>query len=389
MARGNGEGSIYQRKTDGKWCGALKDERGKRKVLYGRTREEVGKKLAQALAKRQQGLPVHFERQTVGAFLNDWLENTVKQTVRPSTYASYRRIVTLYIKPRIGQVQLAKLTPAEVQALVNGLQKPGVGTRKRKDDKEAPALSARTAQYTRAILRRALGQALKWGMAPRNVATLVDSPRVERPAVEPLNPDEARRFLTAVRGDRLEALYTVAVALGLRQGEALGLRWPDIDLDARTLRVAFQVQRIEGTLQLVQPKTKESRRTIPLPAVAVEALRSHRVRQLEERLQAGERWEDHGLVFTTRHGKPIDAVNLIREYQRHVKAAKIGRHIRFHDLRHTCATLLLVQGVPARVIMELLGHTQISTTLDIYSHVLPTLQQEAAAKMDALLSAAR
>ena len=174
--------------------------------------------------------------------------------------------------------------------------------------------------------------------------------------------------------------------MGLRQGEALGLRWQDVDFERGTLGVVMQVQRIEGQLTLVELKTRESRRTLCLPSVAVQSLRDHRVRQLEERLSAGDRWQDHGLVFCTSRGTPICAVNLSREYHRLLKRTGI-RRIRFHDLRHTCATLLLVQGVAPRVIMDLLGHTQISTTMDIYAHVMPDLRKEAATKMDELLTA--
>jgi integrase len=373
--RGAGEGGISKR-SDGRYEATIvlgrRDGKPIRKSLYGRTKKEVQEKLLQAQQTLVQGMSLPDERQKVGAFLDRWLEDTARSSVRTNTYASYSRMLRLHVSEDMRRVPLAKLTPQHVQALLNAKSEGG--------------MSPRSVQYLRAILRRALNQAVRWGLVARNAAALVDPPRVERPRVQPLNPDEARDFLAAVRENRLEALYTVAMAIGLRQGEALGLRWQDVDLEGGTLRVTMQLQRIDGQLTLVEPKTRESRRTLSLPSVAIQALRDHRVRQLEERLAAGDRWLDRGLVFCTSRGTPICAVNLSREYHRLLKRTGI-RRIRFHDLRHTCATLLLVQGVAPRVIMDLLGHTQISTTMDTYAHVMPALQKEAAAKMDELLTA--
>lgn len=372
--RGAGEGGISRRK-DGRYEATIvlgrKDGRAVRKSLYGRTKKEVQEKLLKAQQSLVQGMPLPDGRQTVGQFLDRWLLDSVAHSVRPRTYASYRQMIRLHVDDDVRRLPLVKLTPQHVQALLNAKTREG--------------LSPRSVQYLRAILRRALAQAVRWGVVARNAAALSDSPRVERARFEPFSPEEARAFLAAVRGNRLEALYTVATALGLRQGEALGLRWQDIDFSHGTLRVVTQLQRIDGKLTLVEPKTRESRRTVSLPAVAVRSLHEHRVRQLEERLSAGERWQDHGLVFCTSRGTPICAVNLSREYHRLLARHEI-RRIRFHDLRHTCATLLLVQGVDPRVIMDLLGHSQISTTMDIYAHVMPDLRKEAANKMDEVLA---
>ncbi|MBF6613856.1 MAG: site-specific integrase, partial [Chloroflexi bacterium] len=309
--------------------------------------------------------------QTLGQFLATWLEDSVRPTVRPKTYDSYAQVVRLYIEPELGRVQLGKLTPQQIQHLLNKLLKMG--------------LAPRTVRYCHAILKMALGRAYKWSLVPRNVAQLVDAPRSLRYEMRSLTPEEARVFLTTVRGDRLEALYSVAIALGLRQGEALGLRWEDVDMDKCTLRVRYALQRIDGKPQLVEPKTQKSRRTIFMPQVTVNALRTHRIRQLEERLAAGERWKESGLVFTSTIGTPLDPRNAFRSFQDALQRAGLP-HIRFHDLRHTCASLLLAQGVHPRVVMEALGHSQISLTMDTYSHVIPALQKEAADRMDALLS---
>ncbi len=205
-----------------------------------------------------------------------------------------------------------------------------------------------------------------------------------------LTPDQARAFLDAARGDRLEALYSVAITLGLRQGEALGLRWDDVDLEARTLHVDRALQRIAGAgLQLVEPKTKKSRRTLSMPDAVVRALRAHRIRQTEERIFAGAAWVDSGLIFTTLEGRPLSASHVVNgSFHRVCRAAGIayGTHakpgLRFHDLRHSCASLMLAQGIPARTVMEILGHSQVAITLNRYTHVPTVLMEEAAKAMD-------
>jgi integrase len=327
--------------------------------------------LTAALKAKQDGLPLPSERQTVAQYLTHWLDDAVKPSVRPRTYVSYSQLVHCYLLPELGRLPLARLAPQDVQAFQKRMLAKG--------------LAPRTVQYMHAVLRRGLGQALRWGLVARNVALQVDAPRVSRIEVRPLTPEQVRAFVEVARGDRLEALYTVALALGLRQGEALGLRWDDVDLEAETLRVRFQLQRIGGTLQLVEPKTERSRRTLVLPDIAVTALRSHRARQLEERLLAGSRWREDGFVFTSTIGTPLDGPNVTKALQRLLIRAGLPRQ-RFHDLRHCCATLLLAQGVPARVVMEILGHSQISLTMNTYSHVIPELNREAAHRIDAVFA---
>jgi integrase len=204
--------------------------------------------------------------------------------------------------------------------------------------------------------------------------------------VSPLSPDEARCFLEAIRGDRLEALYLVALGAGLRQGEILGLAWADVDLEHATLTVRNALQRVDGRLVLVEPKSVTSRRVVALPIIVVDALRAHRTRQREDRLLAGWRWQDdpRGLVFTTTIGTPMDGIAVTRRFQALLAGAGLPRQ-RFHDLRHACASLLLAQGVAPRVVMETLGHSQISLTLNTYSHVIPALGREAANRMDEML----
>jgi integrase len=240
-------------------------------------------------------------------------------------------------------------------------------------------------RYVLLVLRIALAQAERWALVLRNVARLVDGPRVPHRTVVVLTPADARRALDAVRGDRLEALYTVALALGLRRGEALGLQWDDVDLDGRQLRVEAALQRVEGELQRVETKTGRSRRMIVLPDICVAVLRTHRVRQVQDKLLAGSLWKETGFVFTTRFGGPLDGDGVSRRLLQLLSRAELPR-LRFHDLRHSAASLLLAQGVPARLVMDVLGHSQIGVTMNTYSHVIPALEHQAAAAMDRALS---
>lgn len=213
---------------------------------------------------------------------------------------------------------------------------------------------------------------------------LVEVPTVRAAPVQPLDIAEAQQLLKAARGDRLYALWAVAIGVGLRRGEALALRWRDLDLDAGVLRVEQAVQRVEGKLQFAPPKTARSRRTVPLPDVCTAALRAHRLAQQRERLALGPAWQDFELVFTTGLGTPIEPRNINRSFDAPCRRAGV-RRLRLHDLRHTCASLLLAQGVPARVVMETLGHSQIAVTMNLYTHVLPTVQREAAERMNEAL----
>jgi integrase len=384
--RGNAEGSIYQMK-DGRWRAALSlgnDTHGKRirKIFTEATRHEVADALTKALRDRQQGLPVNIDKQTVGQFLRHWLSEVIKHQVRPRTFKTYSCQVNYHIVPAIGEIKLGKLAAQNVREFLNA--KMGSG------------LSPQTTKSLLVVLRSALAVAVKDGQLPRNVASLVDPPRVPRRQMKAFTPTEARAFLSAVAGDRLEAVYTVAVALGMRQGEILGLRWRDVDLATGMLTVRAALQRIDKKLTEVEPKSTSSHRPIHLPATCLSALIRHKAKQEQERQWAGSRWKDAGYVFTTRVGTAIDARDLLRNYFRITRPkAKPGEEpvklpfpaIRFHDLRHSCATILLAQGVSPKYISELLGHSQVSFTMQVYAHAIPEVQKAVADKMDAILTA--
>lgn len=367
--RTNGDGSIFLRQN-GLWCGALVTPDGKRKYVYGATRNDVRKKLIALIHSKDAGLFVDAGGMSVPQYLDRWLSDVVKSSVRPGTYAGYEVNVRLHIKPALARIPLESLTPLHVQTLLNQKLREG--------------LSPKSVRYVHQTLRTALNQATRWGLIARNPAAQVDGPKVERFEISPLTPDEARRFLAAVRGDRLEALYSVALTMGLRQGEALGLRWQDVDLDMGYLRINKQLQRINGQFQLVEPKTSRSRRTLALPASIVVGLRDHLRRQLEERSTMDSPHDDRGLVFTTNRGRPLDGTVVSHHFHRQLDKAGLAQR-RFHDLRHSCATLLLVQGVSPRVVMDVLGHSQIALTMNTYSHVIPELKRDAADRMEELI----
>jgi integrase len=373
--RANNEGSIYRRK-DGRWAASVDlgqaDGRRRRKAFYATTRQEVARKLQAAQRALADGLPLAGQRQTVGAFLETWLSGVARR-VRPKTFERYRQIVRLHLVPRLGRIPLAQLMPAHVEAAMNQAQDEGA--------------SPQSAAHHRAVLRGALNVAMRDSLVGRNVAALAAPPRIPEHEVRALSRGDARALLEAVRGDRLEALFTVALALGLRQGEALALRWTDINLDDGALTVQRSLQRVNGEWCFVEPKTTRSRRTIPLPGPVTAALREHRARQLQERLRLGPAWQGEtwgDLVFADEAGCPLSGFHVSRRFKGLLRVAGIPA-MRYHDLRHGAASLMAAQGVPARVCMELLGHSQISTTMNIYAHVAPELGRDAAERIGAAL----
>lgn len=365
----SGSGGQTRQRPNGLWEGRYVGADHRRHSVYGKTRREAQERLRAALTAADHGIRPAVSRVTVGAWLEEWLSTSVEQRCRPATIASYRATVRLYIAPAIGRIPLSKLTPEDVQRMLARL---GRGD-----------LSATTVHYAYAVLRIALGRALKSGKVVRNVATLVDPPAASHPELRPLSADEARTFLESIEGTRQEPLYVVAISLGLRQGELFGLRWQDVDIDAGTLTVRHTLR--VGTDELAEPKTDRSRRTLRLSPAVVAILRSHKARQAAERLAAGSRWRDLGFVFASPHGSPLDSSNVTHAFQAALARLGLPRQ-RFHDLRHAFATLQLEDGEELAVISRMLGHANFSTTANVYAHVTPTSLQRSADRMDAILA---
>ena len=373
--RGNGEGSIYRR-TDGRWVGQylVHTAKGpKYRYLYGKTRQAVAEKLTKAMADRDGGLIFDTGKVTLGGYLDRWLADSVKGTVRTSTYERHEEIVRLHIKPSLGRVGLKKLTPAHVRGLYSEKLDSGL-------------LAPATVRKIHSTLRKALSQAVSDGLVHRNAAD-VKAPRPTPEEMRPLSEDEARTFLEAVRrtGERFEALYVLAITTGLRRGELLGLRWEDVDLERGRLRVGRALVREGGRHILGETKTRRGRRQINLTPGTVSALKAHRKKQLEGKMRLAGLHKDQGLIFASEVGTPVNPENLVkRSFKPLLKEASLPE-IRFHDLRHTCATLLLGRGVHPKLVQELLGHATIAMTLDTYSHYLPSMGDQAAGAMgDAL-----
>src|SRR5215203_1347416 len=347
--RGNGEGSIWRRKSGG-WCAqytVYTSEGRKRRTLYGKTRQEVAAKLSKAFADREGGLTFDAGTMTVGGYLARWLSHSVRDTVSQRTYERYESIVRVHLAPALGRVKLKALTPAHVRGLYR--------------EKLDSGLSPRSVLHIHRTLSKALKQATDDGLIPRNVAAPVKPPRPRREEIRLLNHQQVQALFETAREDRLEALYVVAVTTGLRRGELQGLKWEDLDLEAGTLQVRRTLSKPKGGWIFEAPKSGKGR-SIRLTRKAISALREHRKRQLEERMQKAGLWREHGLVFPSGIGTPLLGGNLNRAFKATLQRAGLPS-IRFHDLRHTCATLLLRQGVNPMYVQELLGHSDISITL--------------------------
>jgi integrase len=369
--RGNGEGTIYQRR-DGRWTSSAFIG-GHRRYFYGRTRQDVARKLSAALHHANESTYVHASRAsvTVAQVLDEWLLAT-KASIGPSTWIRYEQYARLHIRPFVGHVALKRLTPRDVQSLY------GEALQRR--------LSPTTVNHLHTVFHTALQYAVKMEYVSRNVVAVCTPPRKVEQEVRTLSVEEARRMLAAASGDRLEALFHLALFTGMRQGELLALRWVNVDLDRCTVQVQGSLRRIHGELRFGQPKTKRSRRKVALAAPAVEALRRHRAAQAAERLAGGQAWQDLGLVFSDSTGGPLDAHQVVKRHFRPLLHRAELPCIKFHNLRHSAATLLLGLGTHPSVVQQMLGHAAVSITLDIYSHAAPILQHDAARALGDLVA---
>jgi integrase len=325
---------------------------------------------------------VSSENWTVADFLTYWLKHIVSQERRPKTYQGYEGVVRLHLIPGLGKKRLGKLNAQDVRLFINRVRTECQCCRNGWDaSREKPVccalkggqccdsrLSTRMVQSIHAVLRNALECAVREEIIARNVAKLVKVPVPTYKVNRGLTVPQARAVLKAARDHRLYALYVLALCLGLRRGELLGLRWTDVDLDGAKLEIVQSLQRVAGRLQFVRPKTSDSERTVPLPPICVEALREHRRKLSAERSDRWEEWTEHDLVFPSRCGTPMEPDNLRRSWGVIRKAAGLGE-MRLHDLRHTCVTLLLNLGVPPQVVRDIVGHSDIDVTMTIYAHV--------------------
>lgn len=371
--RGRNEGSITQR-ADGRWMARVSlgfvNGRMRRKAVYGKTKEEALAAMREIQHNLDRGLPVQASSPTLSVYLNEWIQRK-KSKVSPRTYLAYDNVVRLHIIPAIGKVRLEKLTQRHVNRMLTDLE---------------GRLSPSSIDNVRRVLIVALNQAMKEDMVARNVASLSDTIPVPRFEAKALTRAEADALISAASDSRYKLVYRLALSAGLRLGELLGLRWEDVDFENSVIRIRRQLQTVDGVRTLREPKTQKSRRTIPLPDSIMTALREQRNSQRIERLQAGGKWVPHWeLVFMTPTGSPVSDATLRRDFQRVSKNAGL-EGLRFHDLRHSAASFMAAQGVHMSATQAILGHSQVTTTAQIYTHVQIDSMRDAITNLDALLN---
>ena len=375
--RAHGTGSIFPRpeRRGKQWVAQIVLSNGKTRQRYFNTQEEAADALNEMLYEQRRGILATGPDQTVKQFIEYWLEEVHKPAIRISSYVNYRALLDNHILPELGHYKLRQLTVQHIESFYARKVKQG--------------LSANTLKVIHGVLHNALSHAVYLNLIARNVSDIAKKslPRQTRFEIQPLTKEQAQRLLEQARGEKSEALLILAITTGMRRGELVALRWSDIHLEEGYLQVCHSA-RYAGKgygLQITEPKTKSSRRKIVLSPLLIEALLVHRTRQEEARKAAGDAWQAHDLVFCDRHGDYLDPDTLRNWLKKLLKEADLPS-IRFHDLRHSAATLLLERGIHAKVVQELLGHSSIMMTLDIYSHVLPSLQEDAMDRLGDLFS---
>lgn len=379
-SRANGEGWINKR-ADGRWDVGITvhtAEGLKRIRTTKRRRENADRWLTEQKAKRGMGLAFDAAKLTFAEYLERWLELGVKGSVKAGTYLSHRSNVRQHLAPALGGIRLGKLTAAHLQSLYHA--------------KVAEGLSPRTVLGIHGTARKALGQAVKWDLVPRNAASNASPPRPEQAKVMPLSREEAKALMKAAEGHRLKAMYALALATGARHGELLALSWADISYTNDGAEIAIRhtyaraLPKREGgqSFEVGTPKTGRAR-VVAVGQRTAEALRSHSRLLKEERLEHGPGYREGGLVFPQASGKPLSPRTSAREFRRVCRQAGLSAEVHFHTLRHTFATMHLLDNTPVKVVSEALGHSSIKQTMDTYSHVLPNMQKEAAARLDSVL----
>lgn len=386
--RANGEGSIYKRESDGRYVGALTHPdpvtgKNVRKVFYGKTRAEVRAKMREAGDRIEEGNPVVDSKSTVAQWLTQWVATTLAASDRKeSTRSLYRTLATKHLMPEpFGALTLDKLKASHVEALVLRLRaRTRVISAEDGSEEEVRALSDSTIRTTYTVLRTALDGAVRDGLLARNPAAIIRRPGVERTEARHLSPAEVRNLFSAAESSRYHRALVLIAATGMRRGECLALRWEDVDHDAGVLRVRGTLSRIGGKLKVTEPKTERSRRVLPLSPVSAALLTAQRKAQVAERLHAGSVWADTGHVFTTESGQPVDPRNLYRVVQSAAKHSGI-KDVGVHSLRHSAATAMLEAGVNIKAVSDLLGHSSVSITGDIYGHTSDDSARAAVAKL--------
>jgi integrase len=367
--RGQGEGSIYRRK-DGLWTAQVTVE-GKHISKYFKTQQEARLWLLTTNSQIRDGLILSGANITYEQYLSEWLI-TIKSTIRPKTHEQYTQIVQQHILPNLGNIKLKDLRPDNIQSLYNKKLKDGA--------------SERTVILIHSVLHRSLNLAVKWELLGRNPADAVTRPRIRRKEMKTLDDTQVRSLIMASKGTKFETLFWLAVNTGLREGELIGLKWSDLDWKTQKLQIQRQVQRTKDQgLMFCEPKSASGRRVIFLGKTTIEMLRKHFELQQIERQFAGAKWKENDLVFPTSVGTPMEPSNLLKHLKDYLKKANLP-DIRFHDLRHTAASLMLLKGIHPKVVQERLGHSDIGITLNLYSHVLPGMQEDASEKLDELMS---
>ncbi|WP_344085233.1 tyrosine-type recombinase/integrase [Luedemannella helvata] len=371
----------------------------KRRPVFGKSEAEANEKLIAMQARSHQGIPAEATVWTVERFLDYWIENIVKPSRKPRTAQAYEVVVRVHLVPALGKKRLNRLTAVDVRTFIKRLENACLccqhktDARRAADQRRCCAVgqccksvpSRRLVQQVHSVLRNALQAAVREELLQRNVAKLV---RVTSPTYEVnrgLTVDQARLLLKAAHDDRLSALYVLALYLGLRRGELLGLRWEDINFEVEALTISRTLQRIGGELQAGSPKSRASSRTVPLIGLCVATLKAHQERQRAEANAAGEKWQDTGHVFTTAVGTPVEPGNLRRSWYP-LRVAIGAEATRFHDLRHSCVTLLLDLGVPPHIVRDIVGHSDIGVTMKIYAHASLDEKRAALRKLDERLS---
>lgn len=367
--RGNKEGTIYMHKASKKWCAQISLD-GYRMTKYFDTQKECREWIKEINRQIDYGMTWEAATMRVSEYLFEWVK-IMEHSLSPKTWVRYEQVVRDHFIPRLGKIKLQELRPDQIQLLYSLKIKEGYSTR--------------SVRMMRDILRNALNQAIRWGLITRNPVLSTKPPKRQKREMKYLTKRQVKKLLAVVDGTRHAALYHIAVTTGLRKGELLGLKWSGINWENRQLQVRRQLQRVHKQgLLFSQPKTVGSNRVVALGHVVIEKLKKHQELQNDQKKVAGKKWQENDLLFPTTIGTPYEPRNLVRHFEELLQKNRIPR-VRFHDLRHTAATLMLQKGIHPKVVQERLGHSSITITLDTYSHVIPSMQGEAADEIDDLL----